>query len=72
MTKYHIDIVISYKGDKMKCIKCGQRLAGMDYLQGFEHQFCDQCIASVYREVYDDDFLDDTIDPDEEESIDDE
>ena len=56
----------------MKCIKCGQRLAGLDYLQGFEHQFCDQCIASVYRQAYDDDFLDDTLDPDEEEeSIDD-
>ena len=55
----------------MKCIKCGQYLAGLDYLQGFEHQFCDQCIASVYREAYDD-FLDDTLDPDEEDIEDDE
>jgi hypothetical protein len=64
--------VISYKGDKMKCIKCGQRLAGFDYLQGFEYQFCDQCVSSIYQEVYADDSLDDTIDPDEEDIEDDE
>ena len=56
----------------MKCIKCGQRLAGFDYLQGFEYQFCDQCVSSIYREVYDDDSLDDTLDPDEEDIEDDE
>ena len=55
-----------------RCIKCGARLQGLDSLQGFEFQFCAECVATVYRESYDDDFLDDTLDPDEEIEDDDE
>lgn len=55
-----------------KCIKCGARLQGLDHLQGFEYSFCDECIASAHRRAYDDDFLDDTLDPDEEIGDDDE
>lgn len=55
-----------------RCIKCGERLQGLDYLQGFEYRFCAECVTTVYRESYDDDFLDDTLDPDEEIEDDDE
>lgn len=55
-----------------RCIKCGGRLQGLDHLQGFEYSFCAECVATVYRQSYDDDFLDDTLDPDEEIEDDDE
>jgi hypothetical protein len=55
-----------------RCVKCGEALQGLDYLQGFEYRFCQACVKSSYFNAYDDlEFLDETEDEDEEEEEDD-
>lgn len=51
------------------CLKCGEVLQGLDYLQGFEFRFCSRCLTI---EHYDDlEFLDETLDEEEDDDDDD-
>lgn len=51
-----------------RCVKCGEPLQGLEYLQGFEFRFCQGCVKSSYFNAYDDlEFLDETEDEEDED-----